>query len=124
MINEIKEDYKVKSDAFTKEHAEITESITAFCEGCKDEFLKVRTKALNYGSVAYRVTEKIVIRSKEACVAALKALSLSQYIRTIEEPNKDMLRELDDKMLAKVAAARKIDDALRIEPNIEKIQEV
>lgn len=121
-VNEVKEQYKEKIDPLIAEADAIRAAITAFAENAKDDFLKTRTKQLNFGVVAYRVTEKILIRSKEACVAALKALGLTQYIRTIEEPDKEALRDMDDKQLAKVGATRKIDDSLRIEPNLEKIE--
>jgi len=53
----------------------------------------------------------------------LHALKLDQYVRTIEEPDKEAMTDLDDKVLAKVGAKRKVEDKFRIEPNIERIKE-
>jgi hypothetical protein len=53
----------------------------------------------------------------------MHALHLEQYIRIIEEPDKELMVDLDDNTLSKIGAVRKVDDKLRIEPNIERIKE-
>ncbi|MBF0487875.1 MAG: host-nuclease inhibitor Gam family protein [Nitrospirae bacterium] len=98
-------------------------AITAFCEEHKHEFAKTRSKELTFGTVAYRVTTKIVIRSLKACVAAMEALGLAQYLRIEKKPDKEIMLNLDDQTLAKVGASRKTEDNLRIEPAMEKIKE-
>lgn len=105
------------------ERKELEESIAAFCEEHKQEFAKTRSREMAFGLVAYRVVTRIAIRSKEACLAAMHALKLTNYIRSYEEPDKEALIDLDDAVLAKIGAKRKTEDKLRIEPALEKVQE-
>jgi phage host-nuclease inhibitor protein Gam len=122
-INEIRDQYEEKAEILKAERQILEDSITTFGEDHKEEFAKVRSKDLTFGLVAYRVVRSIYIRSKDATVAALRALKLDQYVRIIEEPNKEAMEDLDDKILAKVGAKRKVEDKFRIEPNIERIKE-
>lgn len=103
------------------ERKELEDDISVFCQENKLEFAKQRSRELNFGVVAYRVTTKIIIKSKEACIAAMHALKLETYIRTIEEPDKLAMEDLDDSVLAKIGAKRKTEDKLRIEPNRERL---
>ncbi|NLT22581.1 MAG: host-nuclease inhibitor protein Gam [Syntrophorhabdus sp.] len=122
-INEIKAEYDVKAEGLKAEHKAIEENITLFAESRKQEFARVRSKDLTFGVVAYRVVTKVVLKSKAATVAALKALGLVQYLRIIEEPDKEAMSGLDATTLAKCGATLKTEDKLRIEPNMEKIKE-
>jgi len=122
-INEIKEAAATRAEGLKVERAALEYQITQFCEGNKTDFAKKRTKELTFGVIAFKVTTKIVIRAKKACVAAMEALGLQQYLRITKEPDKDLMLGLDDQVLAKVGASKKIEDKLRIEPAIEKIKE-
>ena len=122
-INEIRANYEKEVEFLRAERQALEDAINAFADDHKEEFAKTRSKELMFGFVAYRIVKKIVIRSNDACVAALRALRLDQYIRTIYEPNKEAMADLDDNQLAKVGAKRKIDDKFRIEPNLERTKE-
>ncbi|MBF0554135.1 MAG: host-nuclease inhibitor Gam family protein [Nitrospirae bacterium] len=122
-INELNAQAETKAEGLKKERQVIEKAITAFCEEHKHEFAKTRSKELTFGVVAYRVTTKIAIRSIKACVAAMKAFKLKKYLRIEEKPDKELMLNLDDQTLAKVGAARKTEDNLRIEPAMEKIKE-
>ena len=122
-VNEIKAEYDVKAEGLKAERKAIEENITLFAEARKQEFAKVRSKDLTFGTIAYRVVTRVVLKSKAATVAALKALGLVQYLRIIEEPDKEAMSGLDATTLAKVGASLKTEDKLRIEPNMEKIEE-
>lgn len=122
-INEIKAAAEAKAEGLKKARKDLEEAITNFCEKHKDEFAKKRSRELTFGVIAYKVTTKIVVRAKKACVAAMEALGLSQYLRVEKEPDKELMLNLDDQTLAKIGASRKIEDKLRIEPAIEKIKE-
>lgn len=122
-INEIKEAAATKAEGLKVERAALEYQITQFCEEHKTDFAKKRTKEFTFGVIAFKVTTKIVIRAKKACVAAMEALGLQQYLRIIKEPDKDLMLNLDEQTLVKVGAARKTEDKLRIEPAIEKIKE-
>ncbi len=123
-INEVKEMAALKSEGLKKERKTLEEAITAFCEARKEEFAKKRSKELTFGVIAYKVTTKIVIRAKKACVAAMEALGLQQYLRIEKNPDKDLMLNLDEQTLVKVGATKKTEDSLRIEPAIEKIKEL
>ncbi|MDP3014168.1 MAG: host-nuclease inhibitor Gam family protein [Candidatus Subteraquimicrobiales bacterium] len=122
-INQIKAEADAKSEDIRKEYDELEQAITEFCEEHKQDFTKTRNKELTFGLVAFRVVTRMVIRSKEACLAAMHALKLGSYIRVIEEPDKLAMEDLDDAVLAKVGVKRKTEDKLRIEPNLERLKE-
>lgn len=122
-VNGLKATAEEDAGPLNAERKEIEESVAAFCEEHKDEFARQRSKELTFGLIAYRIVTKIVIRSKEACLAAMHALKLDSYIRIIEEPDKLAMEGLDDAVLAKVGAKRKTEDKLRIEPNLERLKE-
>jgi phage host-nuclease inhibitor protein Gam len=121
-INEIKSKFAAKVKDLKDEKIKLESNITDFAENCKDEFIKTRKKELDFGTIAYRVTKRVTIRSIQATLTALKSLGLHNCIRIKEEPNKDELAELDTNTLAKVGASLKVEDKLRIEPNIERIK--
>lgn len=106
MSSEIKEEIKGKK-----------EDIEAFCTTKKKE-LKKGEKILQFGSIVYSTTEKILLRSKAACATALKSLGLKSYVKDIEEPDKDAMLKLDDEILKKVGASRKLDEEYKI--NLKK----
>lgn len=122
-INEIKQDYAEQDKPLVLERDRLENSISAFVEARKAEFVKVRSKVLNFGTVGFRVTRKITFRNKESVVAALKAAGLLQFVRTVEEPNKEAMEGLDDLTLTKLGANRKVEDKLTVEPNIERLSE-
>lgn len=120
-VNEIREEFDTKAEGLKAERKKLEHAVTAFVEARKEEFIKVRNRELTFGTIAYRLVTKVVIRSKAACLAALKALNLHAYIRITEEPDKEALSGLDAGTLAKVGAQLKTEDKLRIEPKLEKI---
>ncbi len=122
-LNEIRAEYDTKAEGLKTERKGIEDNIALFADAHKEEFAKVRSKDLTFGVVAFRVVSKVVMKSKAATLAAMKALGLNQYIRITEEPDKEAMSGLDAGTLAKVGASLKTEDKLRIEPNIERIKE-
>ncbi|MBF0546199.1 MAG: host-nuclease inhibitor Gam family protein [Candidatus Riflebacteria bacterium] len=122
-INEVKESFQPRKDVLINERKDLEESITAFVEQNKGEFAAIRSKELDFGSISYRLVKKIVFKSKEAVVAALKVMGLLTYIRTIEEPDKEAMENLTNQELLKIGASRKEDDKLTIKPNIQRLSE-
>ncbi len=122
-INEIRDRYAKEFELLAKERAAIEADIAGYVEQNKADFLKTRSKTLDFGVVAYRITKKIVLRNTKAVVAAIKALGWQQYLRIKEEPDKEALDGLSDTELARIGVTRKIEDKLRIEPNIERLKE-
>lgn len=123
-INDAKAGAEAEAGPHKEARRSLEADITAFCEEHKEEFAKVRSKEFTFGLIGYRVVAKLVIKSKKACLAAMRALGLDSYIRVIEEPDKDAMDGLDDATLARIGASRKTEDKLRIEPNLEKLKEV
>ncbi|MBI4835901.1 MAG: host-nuclease inhibitor Gam family protein [Candidatus Abawacabacteria bacterium] len=121
-INQIKIDYDSQAKGLKTEKADMEKAIEEFCANCKDEFTKTRKKEMSFGVVAYRITQKVTIRSIEACLTALKSLNLHNCIRIKEEPNKDAMAQLDAQTLAKCGASLKTEDKLKIEPDMAKIK--
>ena len=122
-INEIRDRYGKEFGLLAEEQAVIETDIASFVAANKAEFLKVRSKTLDFGTLAFRVTKKIVLRNTKAVVAAIKALGWQQYLRIKEEPDKEALDGLSDTELARIGVTRKTEDRLRIEPNIERLKE-
>jgi phage host-nuclease inhibitor protein Gam len=96
--------------------------LKSFCEAHAGE-MKGKSRKLNYGTVSFRLSTRIVIKSIRACVAALKSLGLIECVMVKETPNKERLRELDDAILAQVYAQRVTEDAFGYEVDREKLQE-
>ena len=122
-INEIKETFQPRKEELTGERKELEESISAFVEQHKGEFVKTRSKELDFGTISFRIIKKITFKTKEAVVAALKTLGMMTYIRTTEEPNKEAMEGLDSQTLLKIGASRKEEDKLTITPNIQRLSE-
>ena len=122
-INEIRDRYVREYGLLAEERAIIEADISAYVEANKTEFLKIRSRTLDFGTVAFRVTKKIVLRNTKAVVAAIKAAGWTQYLRVKEEPDKEALDGLSDTELARIGVTRKTEDRLRIEPNIERLKE-
>ena len=122
-INEVKADYDTRAEGLKAERKKIETNIELFAEARKEEFTKVRSRDLTFGTIAYRITHKVVIRSIKATVAALEALNLASYLRIEKKPDKEAMKSLDAGTLAKVGASLKTEDQLSIEPNVESIRD-
>lgn len=96
--------------------------LQAFCEARRGEF-KGKSRVLNFGTVSFRVSSKIVIRGLAACLEALKKLGLGDYIRVKESPDKEKMKDLDDGTLAQVGARRQTEDVFGYEVNRERVKE-
>lgn len=96
--------------------------LQAFCEAHKGEF-KGKTRALNFGTVSFRQSTKIVIRGVQACIDALRKLGLKDYVRVKESPDKEKMKDLDDATLAQVGAKRQPEDVFGYEVNRERVKE-
>lgn len=96
--------------------------LQAFCEAHRGEF-KGKSRVLNFGTVSFRQSTKIVIRGVAACIEALRKLGLADYVRVKEAPDKDKMKDLDDATLAQVGAKRQPEDVFGYEVNRERVKE-
>ena len=121
-INETRAEYEAKAQSLKEERKMIYSNIETFAGERKDQFAKMRSRELTFGTVAYRIAHKVVIRSKRATAAALEAMGLMSCLRVTKEPDKEAMKTLDAGILARVGAALKTEDQISVEPNIERIR--
>lgn len=121
LISEITSKFDSDAAPLHSEMETLNASITEFALAHKEQFMKERTKELSHGTISMRVSSSVKVVSKAICLKALKALGMQDYIIVKEEPNKDMLKALDDVTLAKVSCEKKVVDNITITPKIEEI---
>ena len=80
-----------------------------------------RNKKLNFGSISYRLSERVVCTSVQSVIKSLKLLCLDHCLRVKEELDKDKIKELDSNTLTKIGVSIIKEDKLNIEPNIIEI---
>lgn len=121
IINKVKERYANKCKILDAESKYLKTEIRRYCEQNKETFLKKRSKKLNFGILAYRVSEKVIYSCESTIIKALKSLNLDFCLRIKEEVDKDKLKELDTNILTKIGVQIVKDDKLTIEPDIVEI---
>ena len=121
LISQITAKFDADAAPLLLEMEQLNGSILGFAEAHKDEFVKDRTKELSHGTISMRVSTAVKVISKAICLKALKGLGMLDFILVKEEPNKEMLKTLDDIQLAKVACEKKVVDNITITPKIEEI---
>jgi len=97
--------------------------LQAFCEAHRDDLGQKKSRQLNFGTVSFRRSTKIVIRGVRTCVELLKGLGLLDCLKVKETPDKERLRELDDTVLVKVGAKRVEEEAFGYEVDRERVKE-
>lgn len=120
-IEEIRTAIKDASQPVLKRKAGLEAQIKDYCEANRAEFTKVKTKALVFGEVGFRLSTKIMIKNIASTLQALKDLSLQKCIRIKEEPDKETMKTLTDETLAEVGAARKTENTFGYTLNLERI---
>jgi len=123
LLEEAKQETQAAVAPLQKQKRLLELQLQRFVEARREE-LTGKSRKLNYGTVGYRQTTRIVIRAAAACVMALKALGLGQYLRVREAPDKERLRELDDATLAQVGARRVVEEVFGYQLDRARIQEV
>lgn len=121
LISQITAKFDADAAPLLLEMEQVTGSIMSFAEAHKDEFAKERTKELSHGTISMRISTSVKVISKAICLKALKGLGMLDFILVKEEPNKEMLKTLDNTQLAKVCCEKKVVDNITITPNIETI---
>lgn len=103
-----------------KRIAELSSMIGAFAQYNRDELFKdKKTVELSSGIFGFRKSTSITC--KKTCVEMLHKLGMEKYIRIKEEPNKDLMAELDDEQLRNVEAARRVKDEFFCEAKKEEV---
>lgn len=122
-IELLKENTKqqVQPRLYEKEYLEL--QIKEFCEAHREDMVG-KSRKLNFGTVSFRQSTRILIKGVENCLAALKERGLWQCITVKESPNKPEMQKLDDMTLAEVGARRDIRDVFGYEVDMEKVASV
>lgn len=120
-INELKSQYTTNADSIEREIQSIEKEITRFCEENKNEFINKRSKKMNFGTISYRITERVKIISNDAAVKALKLLNYDFCLDIKTTIKKDEIKKLDTSTLTKIGASIIKEDKLTIEPDIVEI---
>jgi len=103
-----------------KRIAELSGMIGAYAQYNRaDLFQDKKTIELKFGIFGFRKSTSISVR--KTTVELLKKLGLTAYIRIKEEPNKDLMSELDDERLKEVDAVRKVKDDFFCETKKEEV---
>ncbi|VDA98979.1 hypothetical protein S1OALGB6SA_41 [Olavius algarvensis spirochete endosymbiont] len=127
-INKLKEEVKQGIAGLESERKYLEEQITHFCESQKAEFAKKRSKVLNFGLIGFRISSSVPIprdRGKLSdLIATLKHLRLDSCIKVEEKIDRDQISTLDDGVIAKLGLKKTVKDSFRIQPNLEKIQDL
>jgi len=109
-MNEKIQDIKLEAEIAAKPLKERIEKlgreVKEFVELNRGE-IKGKTKVLNFGRTGFRQSTKIIVRSVQAVINALKARRMDDCIIVKESVNKDRLREYPDEVIAAVGAAKR-----------------
>ena len=121
-MNNIKEKYTAESEEIISEQKRISAEITRFCEQNKDSFLNKRSKTLNYGTVAYRVSSSVKLENNaDVVIKSIEAANLDFCLKIDKKIDKDKLRELDAATLSKIGTQIVTKDSLTITPDVARI---
>ena len=122
-IDGAKAQAKERSQPFSKEKNDLELELEQFCQSRYDEFKKIKSKRLTFGTVSFRLSSKLSTKKTwEWVLAQLKELGWRDCIRTKEEPDKEALKALGADRLSLVGCKLKVDDVFGYEVDQAKIQ--
>lgn len=119
-INEIKEFMGKQILSLKQQIKETERNIEKYAISNKNEFLKKRSKKLNYGTISFKLVKRVCFGCADDVVKALKTLGLDFCVRTKSEPDKEKLLDCDENLLLRAGVTVKKEDKIRIEPRIER----
>lgn len=120
-INQIKDELLQKASGLDEKITKLKKEIERFAEEHRADFSQKRSKTLNFGKIFFRYTESISTKCVETAIRSLKALNLDAFIRVKEELDKEQLKTLDGKTLARCGITLKQLDKITIEPDYVKL---
>lgn len=124
-MNEKIQDIKLGSEMSAKPLKDridaLGKEIKAFVELNRGE-IKGKTKVMNFGKTGFRKSTKIIIKSVQAILKALRARKMEDCIIVKESVNKDRLVEYPDEIIAAVGAGKKVEDVFWYETDREKLK--
>lgn len=130
-IDNIKATYAPKILRIDRKIAAVSTRLELWCQSRRTEMVPASKKddaglvwKSVWGKLAFRkcpAAIEFTVKKIEKVVAALKAKKLTNCIRTVEEPNKDVLLALDDATLAAVHCKKKPSEKFEIKPDYKEI---
>ena len=130
-IDRVKAKYVTSLAALDRKTAAIERQLEAFCDAHRADMMPTSRKddaGLVYksawGKLAWRKCPPAIeftVKKLEKVLAALKAQQLTECIRTVEEPNKDVLLSLSDAQLATVHCRKKPGEKFEAKPDYTAI---
>lgn len=132
-IAAVKAEYENHLKGVDAEIAAAEAALEAWCVKHRDEMTPAgkdpRSSGLVwrgvFGKVAWRITppKLTLLKKVEKVLAALKAQRLEHCIRTVEEPNKEVLLALDDATLKTVHCQKKGGEQFEVKPDYAQIEQ-
>lgn len=130
-IDAIKADYAERLTDVDADLARMKTQLEAWCDAHRGEMQPASKKRdagvvwkSTFGKLAWRKCPAAIEFTKkvEKVLAALKAKKLTNCIRTVEEPNKDVLLGLDAATLAAVHCRKKPSEKFEVKPDYAEIE--
>jgi phage host-nuclease inhibitor protein Gam len=121
-VTAIKDDMAKEIAPLDSEMESLERAVKEYTEANKEGFKASRSRALTFGTVGFRLSTSLRIKSVAFTVEKLKELRLVGCIRMREEPDKEALRDHSDETLEAVGVKRVQTDAVFFEPDMEKIR--
>lgn len=131
-ISSVKARYTERLAEIDQDLARATDVLKGFCDAHRSEMQPASKKddaglvwKSTFGKLAFRKCPPAIeytVKKIEKVLAALKAKKLTNCIRTVEEPNKDVLLGLDDATLAAVHCRKKPSEKFEVKPDYAEIE--
>ncbi len=121
-VTAIKDELAKEIAPIDSEMESLERAIKEYTEANKPGFSRVRSRVLTFGTVGFRMSSSLRIKSVAVTLAKLKELGMGDCIRIKEEPDKEALRDHPDETLAAIGVKRVETDAVYFEPDMEKIR--
>jgi len=121
-------EYQPQIEPLDQEIRQLTDALEAFCYAHREHMAdssKGGGKVFRgiFGKVAFRKCPPSVVFLKKAekVLAALQAMKLTKFIRSVEEPNKEAMHLLTDEQLEQVFARRQPAEKFEVKPDYKQI---
>jgi phage host-nuclease inhibitor protein Gam len=125
-VEQLRSIHKDLCDPLLAERKRIEKDLEKYCQARRADFNGTQSKALTFGVVKFRATEKLVIHNNAATLEAIKKIlgrSGDQYIRRREDPDKQAMSSLPDETLLSIGVVRKTGEEWGYDINWESIVE-
>ena len=122
-INDIKQESEKLAKPLKEKIKLLEGQIKEYAEENKTD-IEGRTKNLTFGKVGFRLSSSVAVPTKKLSkiIDNLRKFGMENCIKITETVNKEILETYSDKDIAKVGAARKVDDKFWCEADKEKIR--